>query len=56
MCIWRIGIPKDTLLRLIESMDTDADGYIRIGEVRDLLKRYGKDAKKSFKCYFKRKA
>ena len=53
--IWKIGIPKDTLLHLIEAMDTDADGYITIGDVRDLLKRYGSDAKKSFKCFFRRK-
>ena len=55
MSIWNIAIPKETLLQLIDKMDADADGYITIGEVRDLLKRYGTDAKKSFKCFFRRK-
>lgn len=54
MSIWDIGIPKVTLLNLIEAMDADADGYITIGEVREILKKYGSDAKKSFKCYFRR--
>ena len=52
MCvsIWKIAIPKDTLLHLIEAMDTDEDGFVTIGEVRDVLKRYGKDAKSSLKA------
>ena len=47
--LWRIAIPKDAVLRLIESMDADSDGYITIGEIRALLKRYGKDVKSSLK-------
>ena len=47
--IWKIAIPKDALLRLIKLIDADQDGYVTIGEVRDLLKRYGKDAKSSLK-------
>lgn len=55
MCrIWNIGIPKDTLIEILEAMDADADGYITIGEVREILKKYGSDAKKSLKCYFRR--
>ena len=47
--IWKIAIPKEALLRLIKLIDADQDGYVTIGEVRDLLKRYGKDAKSSLK-------
>lgn len=47
--IWNIGIPKDTLVKLIEAVDADCDGFVTIGEVRDLLKRYGKDAKRTLK-------
>ena len=47
--IWKIAIPKAAVLRLIESMDGDSDGYITIGEIRNLLKRYGKDVRSSLK-------
>lgn len=47
--IWKIAIPKSAVLRLIEAVDADSDGYITIGEIRDILKRYGKDAKRSLK-------
>lgn len=51
MCanIWKIGIPKDTLIAILEKLDADEDGFVTIGEVRDVLKRYGKDAKSSLK-------
>ena len=47
MCanIWKIGIPKDTLIGILEKLDADEDGFVTIGEVRDVLKRYGQDAK-----------
>ena len=47
--IWKIGIPKDTLIEILEKLDADEDGFITIGEVRDTLRRYGKDAKSSLK-------
>ena len=47
--IWKIGIPKDTLIELLEKLDADEDGFVTVGEVRDLLRRYGKDAKSSLK-------
>lgn len=47
--IWKIGIPKESLLKLLEAIDADQDGFVTVGEVRDLLKRYGKDAKSSYK-------
>ena len=42
MCanIWKIGIPKDTLIGILEKLDADEDGFVTIGEVRDVLKRY----------------
>ena len=51
MCanIWKIGIPKGTLIGILEKLDADEDGFITIGEVRDVLKRYGKDAKANLK-------
>ena len=58
MCnsIWNVGIPKKTLLAILSKMDADEDGFISIGEVRDLLKRYGKDAKKSCKTSLLRRS
>ena len=47
--IWKIGIPKDTLIELLEKLDADEDGFVTIGEVRDVLKRYGRDAKSCLK-------
>ncbi len=47
--IWKIGIPKKTLMAILDKMDADEDGFVTIGEVRTLLKRYGKDAKSSLK-------
>ena len=47
--VWKIGIPKDTLLKLVEAFDADEDGFVTIGEVRNLLKRSGRDAKASLK-------
>ena len=47
--IWKIGIPKESLLKLIDSMDADQDGFVTVGEVRDTLKRYAKAVKSSFK-------
>ena len=46
MCanIWKIGIPKNALIGILEKLDADEDGFVTIGEVRDVLKRYGKDA------------
>lgn len=51
MCanIWKIGIPKDTLIAILEKLDADDDGFVTIGEVRDILKRYGKDARSNLK-------
>ena len=45
MCanIWKIGIP------ILEKLDADEDGFVTIGEVRDVLRRYGKDARSSLK-------
>ena len=51
MCanLWKIGIPTGTLIGILEKLDADEDGFVTIGEVRDVLKRYGKDAKANLK-------
>lgn len=54
--IWNMGIPKKTLIAILEKMDADEDGFVTIGEVRALLKRYGKDAKKSCKTSILRRS
>lgn len=58
MCanIWKIGIPKDTLIAILEKLDADEDGFITIGEVRDVLKRYGKDARSNLKTSIMRRS
>ena len=50
MCIksiWKLEVPKDRLVKLIDMMDADEDGYVSFGEVRDLLKGYGVKLKRS---------
>lgn len=45
---WRkISVPKENLLALIEKMDADSDGYISLGEVKDMLKTYGQAVRRS---------
>ena len=56
MCIkgvWKLEVPKDRLVKLIELMDADEDGYVSFEEVRDLLKEYAQKIKKSMR-YSKR--
>lgn len=52
--IWKLGIPKSAILTLIESIDEDQDGYLTLGEIRNLLKRYGKDCKNTLKFQFRK--
>ena len=52
--IWRLEVPKERLVELIDAMDTDEDGYISFGEVRDLLKEYGVKLKRSMRYSKKR--
>lgn len=57
MCIkgvWKLEVPKERLVKLIELMDADEDGYVSFEEVRDLLKEYAQKIKKSMR-YSKRK-
>ena len=58
MCanIWKIGIPKNTLIAILEKLDADEDGFVTIGEVRDVLKRYGKDARSNLKTSIMRRS
>lgn len=56
MCLsslWKISAPKERIIALVEKMDSDEDGFISFGEVRDLLKRYAKAVKRSAR--FKRR-
>lgn len=52
--IWKLGIPKSAILTLIESIDEDQDGYLTLGEIKNLLKRYGKDCKNTLKFQFRK--
>ncbi len=47
--IKKIAIPKDSLLKLIDAVDADQDGFVTVGEAITLIKRYAKDAKASLK-------
>lgn len=55
MCsIWKLAIPKSKVVELILELDTDQDGYITLGEVKDATIVYGKSVKKSLR-FLKRK-
>ena len=47
--IWKIKIPKSAILKVVDAIDEDQDGYISIGEIKNILKRYAKDVKSSYK-------
>lgn len=51
MCkgVWKLEVPKERIVKLIELMDADEDGYISFDEVRDLLKEYAVKLKKSMR-------
>ena len=58
MCIkgvWKLEVPKERLVQLIDMMDADEDGYVSFEEVRDLLKGYAVKLKKSMRYAKKRK-
>ena len=52
MCkgVWKLEVPKERLVKLIDMMDADEDGYVSFDEVRDLLKEYAVKLKKSMRC------
>lgn len=45
--IWKLSVPKERVIALIEKMDADNDGYVSFEELRDLLKDYAKAVKRS---------
>lgn len=47
--VWKLEVPKDRLVQLIDMMDGDEDGFVSFGEVRDLLKEYGVKLKRSMR-------
>lgn len=53
--IWKLEVPKDRLVSLIDRMDADEDGYISFREVIDLLRDYAVKLKRSMRCAKKRR-
>lgn len=53
--IWKLEVPKERLVKLIEMMDADEDGYVSFGEVRDLLTEYADKLKRSMRYSKKRR-
>lgn len=47
--VWKLEVPKDRIVKLIDMMDADEDGFVSFGEVRDLLKEYGVKLKRSMR-------
>ena len=45
----KISVPKDRIIALIEKADTDQDGYLSIGEIKDILDMYAKAVKRSMR-------
>ena len=53
--IWKLEVPKERLVQLIDMMDADEDGYVSFGEVRDLLEEYADKLKRSMRYTKKRR-
>jgi len=53
--IWKLEVPKERLVQLIDVMDADEDGYVSFGEVRDLLEEYADKLKRSMRYTKKRR-
>lgn len=53
--IWKLEVPKERLVALIDKMDADEDGYVSFGEVRDLLEEYADKLKHSMRYTKKRR-
>ena len=47
--LWKLQVPKDRLVKLIDMMDADEDGFVSFEEVRDLLKEYARKLKRSMR-------
>ena len=45
--IWKLGVPKERVVALIEKIDADQDGFVSFGEVRKVLQKYAKAVKRS---------
>lgn len=53
--IWKLEVPKERLVQLIDVMDADEDGYVSFGEVRDLLEEYADKLRRSMRYTKKRR-
>lgn len=53
--IWKLEVPKERLVQLIDVMDADEDGYVSFGEVKDLLEEYAEKLKRSMRYTKKRR-
>ncbi len=53
--IWKLEVPKERLVQLIDVMDADEDGYVSFGEVKDLLEEYADKLKRSMRYTKKRR-
>lgn len=52
--LWKLEVPKERIVKLIDMMDADEDGYVSFEEIRDLLKAYAVKLKRSMRCARKR--
>ena len=44
--VWKICVPKEKIHALVDELDVDGDGYVSLGELRDILKKYGQVVKR----------
>ncbi len=52
--LWKVEVPKENVEAIIAAMDSDMDGYISLGEVRDMLRSYAKKVKRSMRFELRR--
>jgi len=48
--IWKLEVPKERIVQLIDVMDADEDGYVSFEEIRNLLRTYAVKLKRSMRC------
>ena len=51
--LWKLEVPKEKLVQIIDLMDADEDGFVSLGEAKALHKKYAKHLRNSARSFVK---